>query len=434
MTAQIVFVTLFLGIVAGPVPIDLQVSGPVKSIRLLIGNEEVGRIAAPPWHAEIDMGTDLTPRELTAVGFDADGKEIARAAQILNLPRPMAEFEIVVDGDVATLHPRHLMNLKPMRASILVDGKPVAVDKLSAKLPKFNADSTHVIDAEVTFADGFTARRELVLQGTKSYAIGTQLTPVLVRETAEQHPASWDACLSQPGGGDAVRTTTVETPEAVVIVVRAPDPHETGSLFNPVLQELNRSSSADTRLPELLFAPNTVERMIWPVGEQYGRERGSSSFLFMTSMDHDGSKQEFMRFLMNGGPVIDDNMPLRFADAVAVAGIRAMTGAQRRAVVLILSHKPDTSVHSAQAVRRYLAALGVPLFVWSPMWEAPKSAAAWGEVENVSTVHRLGVAFAKLRRALSEQRIAWVNVDPLAALRLQADAKCGIETVARIAR
>jgi hypothetical protein len=428
MNAQIVFVTLFLGIVAGQLPIDLQVSGPVKSIRLLIGGEEVGRIAEPPWHTSIDVGTDLTPRELVAVGYDAEGKEIARAAQTLNLPRPLAEFEIAIDGDVATLTAHHLMGLRPIRASIDVDGKPVAVDKLRAKLPKFNPDSTHVIDAEVTFADGFVARRELVLQGAKSYAMGTQLTPVLVRETAEQHPASWDACFSQPGG-ETVRTTTVETPEAMVIVVRAPDPHEAGSVFNPVLQELNKSD-ADVRLPDLLFAGGTTERILWPVAEKHG----SDSLLFIPSMDYDGSKQEFKHFLMSGGPEVDGTAPLRFADAVAVAGIRAITGAQRRAVVLILSYKPDASMHSPQSVRRYLDALGVPLFVWSPMSEAPKSAGAWGEVENVSTVHRLGVAFAKLRRALAEQRIAWVNVDPLAALRLQANAKCGIETVARIPR
>ena len=427
MTAQIVFVTLFLGIVAGPVPIELQVSGPVQSIRLLIGGEEAARIAEPPWRTSVDIGDDLTPRELVAVGYDAAGKEIARAAQILNLPRPLAELGIAVDGDVATLTAHHLMGLAPIRASVVVDGKAVAVEKLRATLPKFNPDSTHVIDAEVTFADGFTARRELVLQGAKSYATGTQLTPVLVRETAEQHPASWEACFSQPGG-EAVRTTAVETAEAVVIVVRAPDPHEAGSVFNPVLQELNKSD-VDVRLPDLLFAPGTVERMLWPMGEKHGGE----SLLFMPSMDYDGSKQEFKHFLMSAGPDADDTTPLRFADAVAVAGIRAMTGAQRRAVILILSHKPDASMHSPRAVRRYLEALGVPLFVWSPMGETPKSAAAWGEVENVSTIHRLGVAFAKLRRALAEQRIAWVNVDPLAALRLQANAKCGIETVARIA-
>ena len=322
------------------------------------------------------------------------------------------------------------MALKPIRASITVDGKTLAVENLRATLPKFDGETTHVIAAEVTFADGYIVRRELVIESTKSYSTGTQLTPIAVRQTAEQHPPSWEGCFAHPDGR-AVRTTAVESPDAVVIVVRAPDPHEGGSVFNPVLQEFNKGS-AEVRLPELLLASGTVERMLWPVGEKYGRDPESASYLFVPSVDYDASKQEFMHFLMSQGPPVDANEPLRFADAVAVAGIRAMTGAQRRAVVLVLSHKPDASMHSPQAVRRYLAALGVPLFVWSPMGETPKAAAGWGEVEDVSSVHRLGLAVARLRRTLAEQRIAWVNVDPLAALRLQANAKCGIETVARI--
>src|SRR5262249_24878067 len=137
MNPQIVFVTLFLGIVAGPHAIDLQVTGPVASIRMLIGDREIAQIAAPPWHTDVVMGTDLAPRELVAVGYDAQGKEIARTAQILNLPRPLAEFEIIIDGERATLHPHHLMDIKPLRAAITVDGKPVAVERLRARLPKF---------------------------------------------------------------------------------------------------------------------------------------------------------------------------------------------------------------------------------------------------------------------------------------------------------
>ena len=295
----------------------------------------------------------------------------------------------------------------------IAEGIPAYLEH--ATLPKFDGETTHVIAAEVTFADGYIVRRELVIESTKSYSTGTQLTPIAVRQTAEQHPPSWEGCFVHPDGR-AVRTTAVESPDAVVIVVRAPDPHEGGSVFNPVLQEFNKGS-AEVRLPELLLAPGTVERMLWPVGEKYGRDPESASYLFVPSLDYDASKQEFMHFLMSQGPPVADNEPLRFADAVAVAGIRAMTGAQRRAVVLVLSHKPDASMHSPQAVRRYLAALGVPLFVWSPMGETPKTAAGWGEVEDVSSVHRLGLAVARLRRTLAEQRIAWVNQHKDAVLR-----------------
>ena len=64
---------------------------------------------------------------------------------------------------------------------------------------------------------------------------------------------------------------------------------------------------------------------------------------------------------------------------------------------------------------RYLAAIRVPLFVWSVEPPAEKSAAvspalaAWGEVEDVSTVARLRAAVSRLRNELESQRIAWVE-------------------------
>src|SRR5262245_10756176 len=197
MPAQIVFISLFLGIVAGPQPVALQVSGPVKSVRLFAGGQELAVLTSPPWRATVDFGPELAPRELTAVGFDAKGEEIARATQVLNLPRPTAEFEIAVERDDAWLRWRHLMNAKPEKATMTLDGKPLPVDAdLHARLPKLDPEAVHVIAAEMRFADGEHARRELVIESTRSDSVGTELTPVLVRETAKTHPQTWNGCLS----------------------------------------------------------------------------------------------------------------------------------------------------------------------------------------------------------------------------------------------
>ena len=111
MSAQIVFLSLFLGIVAGRTTVTLQVSGPVKTVRMLVGGRQAAVLTQPPWRATVDLGTELTPRELTAVGFDANGDEIARATQVLNLPRPVAEFDIMIDKGRVSLPWRHLMGL-----------------------------------------------------------------------------------------------------------------------------------------------------------------------------------------------------------------------------------------------------------------------------------------------------------------------------------
>ena len=49
----------------------------------------------------------------------------------------------------------------------------------------------------------------------------------------------------------------------------------------------------------------------------------------------------------------------------------------------------------------------------------------------MSTPEKLAQAVERVRRTLAEQRIAWVDVDPLTALRLTADERCGIATVTR---
>src|SRR5919106_4216390 len=156
MSAQIVFISLFLGIVSGSQPVALQVSGPVKTVRVMLGDREVAVLTQPPWRSTVDHGLDLTPRELTAVGLDAEGKEIARARQILNLPRPIAEFDIALEYDGGnvpvglSLPWRHLMGVKPDRIEVTLDGAPLRLDRrLHANLPKLDLEMPHVISAEI---------------------------------------------------------------------------------------------------------------------------------------------------------------------------------------------------------------------------------------------------------------------------------------------
>ena len=181
MSAQIIFTTLFLGLVAGTQPVALQVSGPVHLVRVTLDGREVAAMTQPPWRTSVDLGRDLLPRELTAVGFNARGDEIARATQILNLPRPTAEFEIVLErgaGDAitgATLKWRHLTNAQPDRVTMSLDGKPLKVDpKFHVPLPKLDVNTPHVIAADLHFEDGFLARRELVIESIRSDSVGTQ--------------------------------------------------------------------------------------------------------------------------------------------------------------------------------------------------------------------------------------------------------------------
>jgi hypothetical protein len=114
-----------------------------------------------------------------------------------------------------------------------------------------------------------------------------------------------------------------------------------------------------------------------------------------------------------------------------VAGLNAVTGAHRRAVILVLSGHADASAHSAVSVRNYLASIGVPLFVWSPTAPRQEMRDTWGEIDDISSRAKLKIAADRLRAELASQRVAWVATDPVTALRVHATGKCGITPLAQ---
>ena len=440
MPAQIIFLTLFLGIASGTQPLILEVTGPVHSVRVLLGGREVALMKAPPWETRIDIGADLTPRELTAIGYDRDGDEVARVSQMINLPRPTAEFDIVVDGNDVALHWRHLMNLEPEHATVALDDRPLTVGaQFHAKLPKIDREKTHILSAELAFPDGFVARRETVLEAALSASTATQLTPVGLRDTGKGHPRSWDDCLTR-ADGKPVRLAAVEKPSALVIAVRDPYPR-TGlpSALEKWLTEQRKTPYWSIR-NTTEFDRTTGVRILWSVAQQFS-DLETSADLFEATAEFDASAEFgssngnvlFMLFTEYTGKA-QENARRRFTDAVAVAGIRAVTAAQRRAVIYVLDDHDDASRNSPASVRRYLDTLGVPFFVWSRVGPYPTIASVWGPVDDISTYAKLATATTRVRRALDEQRIGWVDVDPLEALRLKASPRCGLETLASGAR
>jgi hypothetical protein len=423
MSGQIAFLTLFLGLVSGPQPIDLHVDEAIKSVRILVDGREVKTLSQPPWHAVLDFGKDIVPRELVAVGYDSDGSEVGRAVQILNVPRPTADFEIVLEHGkaAAALRWRHLTNARPKKATMTVDGTPLHVDEsLRAVLPRLDPEVPHVIAAQIEFADGFTARRELVLSGGLSDNIGSQLTPIAVRAVASDAPQAFDRCFSAHGTG--VRTAAVEKPRGLVIIVQDPDPH--------VARLLAGLWERDPLARTAVFGSDTAEEIIWPIARRFVDD-SRMSLLFEHTKDVDAASHPVASILTTAyAGTESSSVPLQFADAVAVAGVKVVAGGLRRAVVLVAGDAPDASRHDPLVVRRYLTSIGVPLFVWS-LHERPDLAAAWGEIDEISSPSDLRRAVERVRSALNSQRIAWVAADPLTALRLDMDPRCGIALLKR---
>ena len=95
-----------------------------------------------------------------------------------------------------------------------------------------------------------------------------------------------------------------------------------------------------------------------------------------------------------------------------------------------MSKAVDRSLYSPQVVRRYLDAVGVPLFVWSADGPRPDLTAAWGAIDDISSAAGLDAAAARLNRSLAEQRIVWIAAGPVTALNAASTGRCGLVPVA----
>lgn len=414
---QVVFLSLFLGLVTGIQSVTLQVDAAVKSVRIELGGREVARMDKAPWSAKVDFGRVLIPGELIAIAYGADGKEIARTSQLINLSRPPAEMEIVMRREgqrpvQAELVGRHRLHKLPTKATLLVDGTAVRVDRdFRAQLPVMDATHPHVISAEMQFEDGEVAKREIVLQAGFSGSTGSELTALLVTSNADKQPGSLEGCFS--AGGAPLKASAIEKSDAFVVMVKDP-------ATRPQV-----SAAADLRLDA-----DTAQRILWPVPRPINAPGEPTAIAFPQSVNHGKVATATWWLKERLTPAPSASEPRQFTDAVAVAAMGTLERGRRRAVVLLVSKAPDRSLYSPLIVRGYLEETGVPLFVWSADGPRPDLTGAWGQIDDISTAAGLEAAVARLNRTLMQQRIVWVAAGPLRALRAEGTEGCGLTPVA----
>jgi hypothetical protein len=444
--AQIVFLTLYLGLTSGLQPFDFQVGRDVRSVRVLVDGRESAVVNAPPWRTLIDLGPAFEPREVIAVAYDRDGDEVGRTAQLINLPRPAAEVNIELqkdqDGISAALRWENVYGAQPVRNTISVDGKSLHVNaQLHARLPALDANKPHIINAEMHFADGVVARREVVIAGEAiSDSISSELTPIVVTESRKT--VSVDGCFS--AHGNPLRARTAETVVEVAFV-REPNVNEFANTLDPDRVVRNGWRSLPRPSHQLALDPGTTMHYMWPIVRRIEAPGHVASNIFDMSDDISSRALGLPGFLILAFDANAENHPLeivepgsqrRFADAVAVAAVNAVAAAHRRAVVLVvdctfdLEH--DNSSAEPAAVRRYLESIGVPLFVWSVSGPRPDLETEWGDIDDISTPNQLRLAVERLRSTLASQRVVWISSDPLTALRVDADPRCGITPLAHL--
>jgi hypothetical protein len=414
MLAELVILTRFLGLVSGEQEVRLRPSDDVQRIEIRHDGATLATLAGPPWQTKIDLGEQLAPSELIAVGFNANGGEVARDTQILNLARPPADANVVIergaDGALSA-RPRwtRLDNVQPTSAAVRLDGKIISHSLTDpAALGALDASAVHIIGVEVQFADGIVARNELMVGGGAPETAPVEVTSIALRQRAG---GSGGACLEI--GGRKIEARAAEGGQASVAFV----------INGGADVAFSQKSKAENENEGPFTLPDAEVRIIVPVLRPGPTGRVQFGAGIMSGL------QGTRAVLRAHKPTLGHE---HYADAIAATGLRALRGEHRRAIVLVIGPQPtgDSSAYSPAVVRRYLERIGVPFRVWSMIPPRPELA-AWGPSIDISTPALLQKATEELRQELDSQRIARIPAGPLDALRVVADAGCGFEPLAK---
>jgi hypothetical protein len=446
---MIAFATLFLGLVVGIQPVEIVTRGNVSAVEILFDGKPAARLDAAPWRTSVDFGRDLAPHELVARGLDAKGREVARARQWLNLPRPPAELQILLQRDEhgsargAQLAWESLTAAPPTSVRVTFDGRPLDVRGREAfEVPAYDATTSHLLSANVEFDNGIHCRADSVLGGRSSSEAASELTGVPIRIAADRAlpPASaLEGALLRRGA--ALRPVAVERAPAQLLIVRDVSEREAlarlgrggkttfeqrrGSVGGSLPQYDSEASKLEMRLGD-----EDRIRMIWPVVQKTPTTSGLAE-LFETSHDFTGKTAGLFWLVTRVSRPGKLENERRFADAVAVAGLQALQSCTRRAVILLLGKETaDASRLAPENVRGYLERIRVPLFVWTLDPKKPPSS-GWGHAEDVSTLPKLRTAVERVRAELESQAIVWVEGQQLPQEIEISGSSSGVELVGK---
>lgn len=412
----IAFLSLFFGLITGPYPVELSVNGPVAAVEILLDGRSAARLNGPPWTTKIDFGRDLLPHQVVARALDGEGREVGRAQAWVNLPNRLTKVDILPEGEPGA-PPRsarvvwtHLKGEKPRTLSLSFDGLPVTLDGNGrATLPPHDLTTLHVLSAEAEFSPLEVVRKDVAYGGEFGSEVSTELTAVPVRlRLGGRLPPAGKLGGWFKAAGQTLSVAAVEEGPAQLFVVRSPEPRE-------IVHRLGRQGKrAGNPRTEKLGKEHLV-RFVFPVPIRFEAGRELTDLFDVSTPFTTSSRGGFARLveevdrrLQSGVTLVPES---RIADAVAVAGLTAVTENRRRAVLLVISgHEADASFHNPAAVRKYLESIHVPLFVWCLNKPLPGSPlAAWGDCEEVLDGKTLTRAVGEIRRELDSQRIVLVD-------------------------
>lgn len=430
---MLAFATIFLGLVLGVQPVTVVVGDQVARVELLLNGGPVATVEGEPWTAECDFGNDLVPQTLEAVAYDADGREVERARQRINLPSGLAEARIVLETgeDSAFSSARvvfdSVLRTAPENGTVLFDGRPLEVDDpLLFELPNYDPDRIHHLSVELEFPDNVRTPAEITFGGEFADAVSTPQTAVpIVAKRGRKPKQPIDLSGSFERDGEPLRVLAVDEGPAEVVIVRDLTAQKTldrlaAEMRLRLLAQARGSSSGANPLQ----APNSIQQvylrfvarlkkdqMVWLL-EPFSEKPGGFGYELETFpfSPHMSSRDGGLPFLLTTiRPPANLVSEQRLADAVAVAGRGVAQRDRRRAVVLILGEGLDFGSLTPAVARKYLRTVHVPLVVWSTEEVSAETRKLWGDVREVTTSTQLERATKELSQLLDRQRIVWLE-------------------------
>ncbi|MDA8016192.1 MAG: hypothetical protein MPN21_01990 [Thermoanaerobaculia bacterium] len=465
------FLTLFLGLVGGPQLVALDTSPEVAVIQLRLGGEVVGAREHPPWNFEVDFGNDLAPRELEAVAFDDAGREVSRTRQLLNLPRPPAEVRLVLvrdDGSaVVRTHWESAVAVDPTAASVILDGERLALEGATPaervsviSLPDVDSGVSHLLEVELEFGPEVQASAHLIFGLGPGFQTNAELTAFPVTGGRRLRAEKMNGWFRFVDGERAPKVVAVEKGLADVVVVLGPEVDETllsldgmpegglsvdtaalgtvavgsgidssnlGGFRGGPPQQL----SAEEEVRSALGLPHDIRLRVLLPRARSGSGRRVELDRFLISPDITEQMGGLPRALSLPLDEVEDGGEVRIWDAVALAGLRAAESNRRRAVVLAVAGGwHERSLYSEPAVRRFLEAIRVPLYVWHVVDDRAETAVVGGSAERIHKFSQLRAAARRMRKDVDRQRIVWFEGVHLPSS-IQMANGAGVEPVTR---
>ena len=169
-------------------PVTVAVDPSVTSVEIYLDGESVGVATGPRWTLRCDFGESVRPHLLEAVGRNSSGEETGRTQQVVNLPRPEAEVEIVLEGGTSAapesvrVITESAERLEPLAVFVTFDGRSL-LPELDGRfrLPAYDHREMHLLGAEAHYPDGISARSDITFGGAYGGLVASELTAVPIQ-------------------------------------------------------------------------------------------------------------------------------------------------------------------------------------------------------------------------------------------------------------